>query len=320
MNRQSTRLGPALLAAAAIIVAGCGVTGTVATPPAATPTPPTAAPVTAAPTVHASLAPTPAPTTTPAGAMAAGDVAYESANDVLIPGVLDVYAPPAGGPYPVVGHVPRDPVGGLEGFPGRARPRGWPQLGFVVFDADWGHTAGSPDPASTSMPTRRRATPRLPVPWHSPEVARGRLRRRPREVIVFGHSGGSNVGSVVAVSARAQPSKGCLGGRRGRSGRRLRHLGRRLPPRPRRKSQILEADRRVMDQMTPWSVPRQPAGPCRWRMLLSEDPGPQVRGPLPAAARSRATWRCATKTARLLRLVEKTGVFKDEEISVADYV
>ncbi len=70
------------------------------------------------------------------------DVAYESANPVLKPGMLDVYVPTKAGPWPVVVMFHGAPQmvwkSDLSNYARKVA-----DLGFVVFVPDWGHeTAG----------------------------------------------------------------------------------------------------------------------------------------------------------------------------------
>jgi acetyl esterase/lipase len=304
LTTSAARLGAG--AAILAVLAGCAGTGAPSTAIPATPTP------SAAPTADATLAPTPDPTATQAAVKTTRDVAFESANKVLVPGVLDVYAPPAGGPWPVVVMFHGTPWEVSKEFLAEHAAR-VAERGFVVFDADWGHTVGSP----AYIDVYAYATASNTQAACAVAFARSRAADYggdPAKVIVFGHSGGSNVGSVVSFGG-AQPSKGCLAdGQVGKVDAFVTWEGDfLLAP---EESQILEADRRVMDQMTPWSVlANRPDLPVA--MLLSENPGPQVRGPLPAAAVP-GYLALRDKDGTLARLVEKTGVFTDEEISVAD--
>jgi acetyl esterase/lipase len=289
--------------AATVLASAC--TGVGATPPSATPT---ASP---APTADATV-PAPEPTATPAGRATKTDVAYESANDVLIPGLLDVYAPPAGGPYPVVVMFHGTPWEVSKEFLAEHAAR-VAQLGFVVFDADWGHTEGSPaDIDVYAYATASNTQAACAVAYARSHAAD--YGGDPAKVIVFGHSGGSNVGSVVAFGG-AQPSGGCLGdGKVGKVAAFVTWEGDYLLAPA--EDQLLEADRRVMDALTPWSaLASRPDLPVA--MLLSEDPGSQVRAPLPAEAVPDYL-ALRDKDGTLARLVAKTGVFEDEEISVAD--
>ncbi len=70
------------------------------------------------------------------------DIAYELSNPLLLPGVLDVYAPATAGPWPVVVMFHGAPSGVSTKSDYRDHARKVADLGFVVFVPDWGHVPG----------------------------------------------------------------------------------------------------------------------------------------------------------------------------------
>jgi len=134
------------------------------------------------------------------------NVPYESANPVLAPGVLDVYAPAKAGPWPVV--VMLHGYGGNKGDLGRHASM-VADLGFVVFSATWG--VGLPD---YSRPTYEEFVANASQGACAVAFARAHAAEYggdPGTMIVFGHSGGASVAGQVAF-ARPEPTAGCLGG------------------------------------------------------------------------------------------------------------
>jgi acetyl esterase/lipase len=162
---------------------------------------PTPGPATGAPAGLPSAAiATPTPTSPPTR-----DIAYESANPVLTPGELDVYAPAKAGPWPVV--VMFHGGGGYKGALSQ-HARKVADLGFVVFSATWG--AGRQDPA----PTYEEGLAIQSQAACAVEFARTHAADyggNPATMILFGHSAGANTGAMVAF-ARPAPTAGCLGG------------------------------------------------------------------------------------------------------------
>jgi ABC-type Fe3+-hydroxamate transport system substrate-binding protein len=126
-----------------VLLAGCAS--------GASPTPaPEASTTTAAPTATPA-APTPTPAPTPR-VVVTGDVAYESANPVLVPGVLDVYAPARAGPWPVV--VVFHPLPSEVSKDSLAEPaRRVADLGFVVLVPAWGHPSDGRYGSAGGAPT-----------------------------------------------------------------------------------------------------------------------------------------------------------------------
>jgi acetyl esterase/lipase len=140
------------------------------------------------------------------------DVAYESANPVLVPGVLDVYAPDRAGPWPVVvmfhGAPGADPATDRSYLSEQARRVA--KLGFVVFNASWGHVPGG----AVGTPTHDELLAVQSEAACAVEFARAHAAEYggdPATMIVFGHSGGAHA-AAMAVFTRPEASAGCLGG------------------------------------------------------------------------------------------------------------
>ena len=177
------------------LLGGCASgTGPTMTPTSASPSSGVATP---APTAPATASPAPTPSV-----VVTRDLAYESSNPVLTPGVLDVYAPAKAGPWPVVVM--------FHGFRGdkwelREYARRVADLGLVVFAATWASgmpTIESYRHASFSQAACAVAFARA----HAVEYGGD-----PGTMVVYGHSAGAHVATEVAF-ARPEPSAGCLGG------------------------------------------------------------------------------------------------------------
>jgi acetyl esterase/lipase len=169
---------------------------------------PSAAPASPSPSGAAvTLAPSLTPPSAPVGSptvVVTRDLAYESVNPVLMPGVLSVYAPAKAGPWRVVVLLP--PVAATASEYGRyARPVA--DLGFVVFVPTWGVGMSGP-------PTYDQAQAAASQAACAVEFARAHAAEYggdPATMIVFGHSAGANTAAMVAF-ARPEPSAGCLVG------------------------------------------------------------------------------------------------------------
>jgi acetyl esterase/lipase len=192
----------------ALLLATCADGGPTATP-AATPTAPTAS-STATPT--ASPTPMAAPTTAPTAAAitAATDLRYESSGPLGKPADLDVYAPTAPGPWPVVVMFHGDPSVGTKGYLGPWALQVAAE-GFVVFVPTWGKTSAE---ASTKLARRDEFIADDRQAACAVEFARAHAAEYggdPATMILFGHSAGANVAAQVAF-ARRQPTQGCPSG------------------------------------------------------------------------------------------------------------
>jgi len=183
------------------LLAGCASGGSQT--PAPTSSSPAGNPSASVATPTPSATPTTAPAPSAPTVVMTGDLAYEAANPVFEPGVLDVYAPAAAGPWPVVVmlHGGFGSKGDLA-----AHARGVADLGFVAFSATWG--AGMPFGAPTYdqlLATGSQAACAV-------EFARAHAAEYggdPATMIVFGHSAGASTGAMVAF-ARPELSPGCL--------------------------------------------------------------------------------------------------------------
>jgi dienelactone hydrolase len=144
-------------------------------------------------------------TSSPPSVKKTADIAYESENPVLTPGVLDVYAPAKAGPWPVV--VMFHGGGGDKGDL-NTHGRRVADLGFVVFNATFG--AGRQNAALTYDEARAIGSQAA----CAVEFARAHAAEYggdPATMIVFGYSAGATAGAFVAF-ARPEPTAGCLGG------------------------------------------------------------------------------------------------------------
>ena len=306
---RARRLGAG--AALLVVLAGCSGSGAAATPAPAT-MGPTAAPPQSATPAAADMTPAPPPTATAAAVKVTREVAYETASDVLEPGVLDVYVPPSGGPWPVVVMFHGTPTAvSRDSLAEHARRVAG--LGFVVFDADWGHPSGdvmSSDPyayvtASGTQAACAIAFARAKAPDYGGD---------PSKLLVFGYSGGANVGSVVAFGD-IQPSTGCgTDGKTGPIDSLITFEGDflaapELDP-------VLKAEPRWFDLYTPWAhLADKPTLPVS--MLLSEQPGPTVEAPFTKADLP-GFLALRDKGGTLARLMKQTGAIDDRIFSVAD--
>jgi acetyl esterase/lipase len=271
---------------------------------------PTPVPASATPTNVPSVAvasPTPAPTPS---VVETDDIAYESANPVLVPGVLDVYAPAKAGPWPVVvmlhGGPPMDKVEYRE-YASRVA-----DLGFVVFVPTWGAGDGEPDHDGLLAAQAQAACATAFAQAHAAEYGGD-----PQTTIVFGHSAGANMGALVAFR-RPEPTPGCLGGTTlGAIDALVTWEGDWLAYDPRFIwDRLLAADHRIFDGYTPWSYLGEQRD-LRVVMLVSEDPGiPERQVSDPPAADS---WLAARDpSGDLFRQLKADGALVDSNVDVAD--
>jgi hypothetical protein len=184
MNARGTAVRLVVGLAVTFLVGGCAAGASVS---------PSSPPVTTvSPTVAVA---TPAPRPTPT-VVVTRDIAYESSNPVLTPGLLDVYAPVKAGPWPVVVMLSAGDKSYLSEHARRVA-----DLGFVVFTATW-------DIITASSPLSTGSQAACAV-----EFARAKAAAYggdPATMILFGHSAGASIASIVAF-ARTEPSPGCLG-------------------------------------------------------------------------------------------------------------
>ena len=151
--------------------------------------------------------PSPTPAATP-GVVVTRDVAYELDNPTLVPGMLDVYAPSEAGPWPVVVMFHGAPSTASERVNLADHARRIADLGFVVFNADWGRAyGGAADPPLHDGILAGQAQGACVVEFARAHAAE--YGGDPATIILFGHSGGANNAAQV-VFARPVPSAGCL--------------------------------------------------------------------------------------------------------------
>ncbi len=132
------------------------------------------------------------------------NVAFESSNPVLTTGVLDVYAPAKGGPWPVVVMFHAGPPPHKERLDTHARRVA--DLGFVVFNATWGAGAPIPETYEQALPyTSQAACAVAFARAHAAEYGGD-----PATMILFGHSFGANFMAAMIAFARPDASAGCL--------------------------------------------------------------------------------------------------------------
>jgi len=254
----------------------------------------------------------PASAATVGAALAAHDVAYQAGDPVLQPGTLDVYAPTVTGPWPVVVmfHGTPSAVDKASLAEHAQRVAG---LGFVVFDANWGHLpslTADPDAMVYANAANAQAACALAFATHNAQQYGG----SPDRMIVFGYSGGSNVASV-AIFNSVVPTTGCLGGQDPARVDSLVTWEGDFLAAPEFDA-VLRAEPGLFDLMTPWSaLPRLPDLPVT--MLVSEHPGADVEAPMPsdtvAGFLALRDW-----DGTLARLVASVHAFDDGIISVAD--
>jgi acetyl esterase/lipase len=192
MNARGTAVRLVVGLAVTFLLGGCAAGASVS--PSATSV------VTASPTM-AVATPSPRPTPT---VVVTTNVAYESSNPVLTPGMLDVYAPVRAGPWPVVVMLP---PGDKSRFAEHARRVA--DLGFVVFSATWDITS-----SAGSAPTYDELLAAVSQAACAVEFARAKAAGYggdPATLILFGHSAGAGIAGIVAFH-RPQPASGCLGG------------------------------------------------------------------------------------------------------------
>jgi dienelactone hydrolase len=199
------------------------------------------------------------------------NVAYESANPVTLPGVLDVYAPARGGGWPVVVMFHGGPP--LDKADLRQKAERVADLGFVVFAATWG--AGGDFPPSYEQLLANQSQAACAVAFARKHAAE--YGGDPETMIVFGHSAGANMAALTAF-ARPEPTAGCLGGTElGAIDALVTYEGDwvAMGPDVPWDSQIT-ADPRILHGYTPMSfLPEHPD--LRVVMLVSEHPGAEHR-------------------------------------------
>jgi len=322
-SRAAGRLVVSLAVVA--LVGGCA-SGTSPTPVPADSAPaslPSAAATRPAPTPTAAATPAPTPSV-----VVTTDVAYESTNPVLVPGELDVYTPARAGAWPVVvmfhGAPGNDPKTDRAELAEHARKVA--ELGFVVFNASWGHVPG----ASAAAPDRPGLLAVQSEAACAVEFARARAADYggdPSTMIVFGHSGGAHPAAMVAF-ARPKPTAGCLGSATlGKIDALVTWEGNWLLSinGPDWNSALAE-DPTVMDAVTPW---KYLAGhkDLKVVMLVSEDPNASLESEFPGLVVDRPVgdpWAADSWLAvrdpsgDLRRQLVSIGALADGKIDLAD--
>ena len=170
--------------------------------------PPSSEP-TLAPTVEPSLQPTPTvgPTDTPGlETLSEKDIAFGH-DQLMAPGVLDVYRPVEPGPWPVA--VMFHGGGGVTKSYLSSHAERVAQLGYVVFVPNQGFSGGAAyaallpheqDAASGAQSACAVAFAAREAPKYGGD---------PKRITVFGHSAGANEAAKVAFM-KPEPSAGCL--------------------------------------------------------------------------------------------------------------
>ena len=287
-----------------VLLAGCAS--------GASPTPaPEASTTTAAPTATPA-APTPSPAPTPSIVLT-DNVAYESANPLLVPGVLDVYAPARAGPWPVI--VMFHPLPSEVSKDSMAEPaRRVADLGFVVLVPAWGHPSDGRYGSAGGAPTYDQLLAQNSEAACAVAFARAHAAEYggdPATMIVFGWSGGAMVGAMVAF-ARPEPSAGCLGGTTlGAIDALVTWEGDWILSNPALGwDGLLAADPRLLANDTPWPYLADHKD-LKVVMLVSENPGAQFERKVsdPAAADSFFAVRDPSGTLR--RQLEASGALAD---------
>ena len=238
---------------------------------------PTMTPASASPS---SAAATPAPIVTATG-VPTQNITYESTNPELTPDAIDVYAPAMAGPWPVVVmfHGAPGPSPADRGTLGE-HARRVADLGFVVFNASWGHMPGG----DVGPPTYDGLLAVQSQAACAVEFARSHAAEYggdPSTMIVFGHSGGAH-GAAMATFARPAPTAGCLGGATlGPIDALVTWEGNWLlsingPD----WNAALAADPRVVDAVTPWRYLAEHKDQ-KVVMLVSEDPNASLQAEFP---------------------------------------
>jgi hypothetical protein len=222
----------------------------------------------------------------PAGAPAATfstatyNVAYESANPLLVPGVLNVYAPAKAGPWPVVVLFPAMDRASLG-----EKARRVADLGFVVFVPEWGAVPeGADDTPTYEWFVANNAQGACAVEFARAHAAE--YGGDPGTMIVFGHSAGAHLGATVAF-ARPEPSAGCLAGTMlGAIDALITWEGDWLiheihpPQSPLQWDDLLAADPRIFDAVTPWTYLAKDKD-LKVVILVSEDPNASLESEFP---------------------------------------
>ena len=233
------------------------------------------------------------------------NVAFELSNPVLTTGVLDVYAPAKGGPWPVV--VMFHGGGFTKAFL-TEHARRVADLGFVVFSATWGAGAPIAETYEEALPiTSQGACAVEYARAHAPEYGGD-----PATMIVFGHSIAANFLAATIAFARPEASEGCLGSRTpGAIDALVTWEGDWvLQATFMSWDELLAADPTLMDAFTPWRHLAEQKD-LKVAMLVSEDPGADLDRPLPDAEAMDAYFAPRDPSGVLRRQLEANGALTD---------
>ena len=248
------------------------------------------------------------------------NVAYESANPVRVPGVLDVYAPSKAGAWPVVVLFPAMDRTSLS-----ENARRVADLGFVVFVPSWGAVPeGGDDTLTYDGLVANNSQGACAVEFARAHAAE--YGGDPATMIVFGHSAGANIAATVAF-ARPEPSADCLAAtKRGAIDALVTWEGNWLlafnvPD----WNAALAADPGVMDIVTPWTFLANDKD-LKVVMLVSEDPSLSLESAFGIAAErpvgdpwAADSWLAVRDpSGALRRQLEANGAFADGTIGEAD--
>jgi acetyl esterase/lipase len=303
-----------VVAAVVALVGGCASgTGPTMTPTSASPSSGASAP---APTAPATTIPEATPSV-----VVTRNFTYESTDPELTPDALDVYAPAKAGPWPVVVMFPAGPRSTLS-----ENARRVADLGFVVFNASWGHGPGMAAGLATYdglLAVQSQAACAV-------EFARAHAAEYggdPATMIAFGHSAGAHEAAAVAF-ARPAPTAGCLGGATlGPIDALVTWEGNWVLAINRPDwNGALAADPRIMDVATPWTHLAEHKD-LKVVMLVSEDPNASLRVEFPGVIVEREVgdpWAADSWLAvrdpsgDLRRQLEANGALADGTIGFAD--
>jgi dienelactone hydrolase len=252
------------------------------------------------------------------------DIAYESAN---APDALDVFAPAKAGAWPVVvmfhGAPGSDPATDRGYLSEHARRVA--ELGFVVFNASWGHGPGGdvgPPSYDGLLAVQSQAACAV-------EFARAHAAEYggdPATMIVFGHSGGAHA-AAMATFSRPAPTAGCLGGPTlGAIDALVTWEGDWLLSLNPVWEAALAEDPRVFDAVTPW---KYFAGHKDQKvvMLVSQDPNASLESEFPGLVVERPvgdpwapdSWLAVRDpSGDLRRQLEANGALADRKLDLAD--
>ena len=292
------------------LLGGCA-TGSSSTPAPSAPAPASTPPAAVA---------TPGPTIT-TGAPPTRNITYESTNPELTPDALDVYAPAKAGPWPVVVMFPAGPRSTLS-----ENARRVAELGFVVFNASWGHGPGMAAGLATYDGLRAVQSQAACAVEYAREHA-AEYGGDPATMIVFGHSAGAHAAAMAAF-ARPAPTAGCLGGATlGPIDALVTWEGNWLLAINRPDwNGALAADPGIMDAATPWTHLAEHKDQ-KVVMLVSEDPNASLKIEFPGVIVEREvgdpwaadSWLAARDpSGDLRRQLQADGALADGTIGQAD--